>query len=77
MTLIVYNVVSLFWCIISFLLLSYEENHWGWNDKQKREEMTDEKAWYLIARDANDESHPVALVHFRFDLEGEEEVLYW
>jgi len=54
----------------------YEESHWGWNDKQKREEMTDEKAWFLIARVANDESHPVALVHFRFDLEGEDEVLY-
>jgi len=46
----------------------------GWNGKEKLEEMTEEEAWYLIARDQD--SMPVAFVHFRFDMEGETEVLY-
>ena len=37
--------------------------------------MTEESAWYLVARDAD--KKPVAIVHFRFDLDEEEEVLYW
>lgn len=52
----------------------YESSGWGWNDKQKREEMTDENAWYLIAKDQ--ENKPVAMVHFRFDIDEEIEVLY-
>lgn len=39
--------------------------------------MTDDRAWYLIARDLNNSSHPVALAHFRFDLDNNDEVLYW
>lgn len=54
----------------------YVDNEWGWNDKKKREEMTDDRAWYLIARDLNNSSHPVALAHFRFDLDNNDEVLY-
>lgn len=52
----------------------YEQSDWGWNDRDKREEMTDGRAWYLVARD--DEGKPVAFVHFRFDMEEDEEVLY-
>lgn len=52
----------------------YESCDWGWKDREKREEMTEDKAWYLIARDQ--EKKPVAFVHFRFDLEIDEEVLY-
>ena len=37
--------------------------------------MTEDKAWYLIVRDQN--KKPVAFVHFRFDIEIDEEVLYW
>ena len=58
-----------------YLSVRYEESDWGWNDKQKKEEMIEEEAWYLIARDVDNE--PVAIVHFRFDLDEEEEVLYW
>uniref|UniRef100_A0AAX7TED9 N-alpha-acetyltransferase 40 n=1 Tax=Astatotilapia calliptera TaxID=8154 RepID=A0AAX7TED9_ASTCA len=36
--------------------------------------MNDERAWYLLARDAD--SSPVAFSHFRFDIECGEEVLY-
>lgn len=53
----------------------YEQSEWGWKEREKREEMNDERAWYLLARDAD--SSPVAFSHFRFDIECGEEVLYW
>ncbi|XP_031574828.1 N-alpha-acetyltransferase 40-like [Actinia tenebrosa] len=53
----------------------YEESDWGWNDKKKMDEMTEEKAWYLLVNDK--EGNRVALSHFRFDLdENMDEVLY-
>ncbi|XP_043931560.1 N-alpha-acetyltransferase 40 isoform X2 [Protopterus annectens] len=52
----------------------YEQSEWGWKDREKREEMTDDRAWYLVARD--EDSTPVAFSHFRFDIECGEEVLY-
>ncbi|XP_029941571.1 N-alpha-acetyltransferase 40 [Salarias fasciatus] len=52
----------------------YEQSEWGWKEREKREEMNDERAWYLLARDAD--SSPVAFSHFRFDVECGEEVLY-
>ncbi|XP_052249121.1 N-alpha-acetyltransferase 40-like [Dreissena polymorpha] len=52
----------------------YEASSWGWKDRDKREEMYEDRAWYLIAR--NEERLPVAFVHFRFDIELDEEVLY-
>ena len=57
------------------LAASYEDSGWGWNDKQKWDEMTEDKARYLIVRNQDDKS--VALVHFRFDMDFEEAVLYW
>ncbi|XP_021353304.1 N-alpha-acetyltransferase 40-like isoform X1 [Mizuhopecten yessoensis] len=52
----------------------YEESDWGWKDREKLEEMTEEKALYLIALDS--ESKPVAFTHFRFDMEWDEELVY-
>lgn len=52
----------------------YEQSEWGWKEREKREEMNDERAWYLLARDAD--STPLAFSHFRFDVECGEEVLY-
>lgn len=52
----------------------YENSEWGWKDKEKFEEMTQYNAWYLIARDQDD--NPVAFCHFRFDVEVDMEVLY-
>ncbi|KAG7497409.1 N-alpha-acetyltransferase 40 [Solea senegalensis] len=52
----------------------YEQSEWGWKEREKREEMNDERAWYLLARDGD--SAPVAFSHFRFDVECGEEVLY-
>lgn len=52
----------------------YEQSDWGWSDREKREELTDSRAWYLLARTL--EGVPVAFSHFRFDLEEGDEVLY-
>ena len=54
----------------------YEESEWGWSDKQKHEEMTEDEAWYLIARNVSS-NEPQAMVHFRFDMDDDVEVLYW
>lgn len=54
----------------------YEASDWGWNDREKKTELTEDKAWYLIARDVNSENKPIACVHFRFDLDYDDEVLY-
>ncbi|XP_025832692.1 N-alpha-acetyltransferase 40 isoform X2 [Agrilus planipennis] len=52
----------------------YETCSWGWNEKKKKEEMMDERAWYLIAKtDANDF---IGFSHFRFDIDEGLEVLY-
>lgn len=53
----------------------YEQSEWGWKEREKREEMKDERAWYLLAFDAD--STPLAFSHFRFDVECGDEVLYW
>ncbi|XP_048736636.2 N-alpha-acetyltransferase 40-like isoform X2 [Ostrea edulis] len=53
----------------------YEESDWGWKDKDKYSEMTEEKAQYLVAVDVVT-SKPVAFTHFRFDMELDEEVVY-
>lgn len=53
----------------------YEQSEWGWKEREKREELGDDRAWYLIACDAA--AGPVAFSHFRFDVECGEEVLYW
>lgn len=52
----------------------YEASSWGWSDKKKKEEMSEESAWYLIAKDENEKG--VGLSHFRFDLDNDVEVLY-
>ncbi|EHB04944.1 N-acetyltransferase 11 [Heterocephalus glaber] len=52
----------------------YEQSEWGWKDREKREEMTDDRAWYLIAWENS--CVPVAFSHFRFDVECGDEVLY-
>jgi len=46
----------------------------GWNDQEKQEEMWAEWSWFLLARDET--KKPVAVVHFRFDMDWDDEVLY-
>ncbi|NXQ94604.1 NAA40 acetyltransferase, partial [Sagittarius serpentarius] len=52
----------------------YEQSEWGWKEREKREELRDDRAWYLIAREPG--ASPVAFSHFRFDVECGDEVLY-
>ncbi|NXX99886.1 NAA40 acetyltransferase, partial [Centropus bengalensis] len=51
----------------------YEQSEWGWKEREKRDELRDERAWFLLARDS---AGPVAFSHFRFDVEAGAEVLY-
>ncbi|KAL1513998.1 hypothetical protein ABEB36_003329 [Hypothenemus hampei] len=55
--------------------LKYEQCSWGWNEAKKLEELFDESARYLIAKNANDNSY-LGFSHFRFDLDEGIEVLY-
>jgi len=52
-------------------------SEWGWSDKEKQSEMSDPHAWYLLAHDRDRDHQPVAAVHFRFDIDNDDEVLYW
>merc|ERR1712018_854356 len=53
----------------------YEKSEWGWNEKNKAEEMFDDHAWYLVARENNESAAPVAFAHFRYDMDYDDEVL--
>lgn len=52
----------------------YENSNWGWTEREKKDEMTHEKAWYLIATD-QDGNHK-GFAQFRFDMDFDDEVLY-
>jgi GNAT superfamily N-acetyltransferase len=45
-----------------------------WNESRKRDEMTDARAWYLLAR--TEEGTPVAFSHFRYDMDFDDDVVY-
>ncbi|XP_047509191.1 N-alpha-acetyltransferase 40 [Pieris napi] len=51
----------------------YETCAWGWNRDRKVEEMTEDSAWYLIAKEKDS---LLAFSHFRFDLDFGDPVLY-
>ena len=55
---------------------SYSLSKSGWNEKEKREEMFEEKAYYMIAYE-NENNKPVGFCHFRFDMDYGSEVVYW
>lgn len=52
----------------------YDSCEWGWSDREKRGEMTESMAKFLIVRDSEDAI--VAFCHFRFDLDYGDDVLY-
>jgi len=54
----------------------YEKSDWGWKTANKEEEMFDDRAWYLLARDMDNEGNLLAFSHFRFDMDYDDEVLY-
>ncbi|XP_071562278.1 N-alpha-acetyltransferase 40 isoform X1 [Temnothorax nylanderi] len=51
----------------------YERSSWSWNAAEKRAELTEETAWYLIAS-CNDKF--LGFSHFRFDTDNGDLVLY-
>ena len=55
---------------------SYEKSKLGWNEKNMAEEMYDDPAWYLVARENSESAAPVAFAHFRYELDHDDEVLY-
>lgn len=61
-------------CVCLLLPVRYEDGGWGWKDREKRAEMTENMARYLIVTDSD--KKPVGFVHFRFDMDYDEEVLY-
>lgn len=56
------------------LKLKYEQSSWGWSDEKKMEELSDEKAWYLITKSVD--GNLLGFSHFRFDIDEGLEVLY-
>ncbi|XP_033102946.1 N-alpha-acetyltransferase 40-like [Anneissia japonica] len=52
----------------------YEKSQGGWRERDKREEITHEKSWFLLAKDLD--GNAVGFSHFRFDMDFDEEVLY-
>jgi len=50
------------------------EAEFGWKEKEKKVEMREDLAWYLLAK--TKEGTPVAFSHFRFDMDYDDEVLY-
>jgi len=51
----------------------YKKSSWGWKPKEKKAEMTEDAARFLIA--FLDDT-PVAFSHFRFDMDYSHEVVY-
>merc|ERR1711937_752410 len=50
------------------------KEEFGWKTKEKKNELKEDLAWFLIARTT--EGTPVAFSHFRFDMDYDDEVLY-
>jgi len=51
----------------------YRKSVWGWKPKEKKKELTEEEAKYLILFKKD---KPVAFTHFRFDMDFGREVVY-
>ena len=58
------------------LFFRYLQSDWGWNDSEKKSEMSSPAAWYLIVH-SNEDKIPVACSHFRFDMDCGDPVVYW
>lgn len=52
----------------------YENSDWGWNETEKKTELADESAKYLLAK--NSDGRILGFTHFRFDVENNQPILY-
>lgn len=59
----------------SISISRYEQCSWGWNDTKKREQLTEDSAWYLLVKSCTDNTL-IGFSHFRFDMDEGIEVLY-
>jgi hypothetical protein len=48
----------------------------GWDENEKKEELFDSKAYYIIAYEENTNKQ-IGYSHFRFDMDFDYEVIYW
>ena len=51
----------------------YEDSKCGWNDKNKRKEMLDDKSWYLLA--TTSDGTIAGYSHFKYDMYFNDEVV--
>ena len=66
-------------CLVESMLsgdFSYRQTKEGWSDRDKREEMFEDEAMYLIATSTGDDNEMLGYSHFRFDMDYGKEVLY-
>ena len=54
---------------------AYEKSAWGWNEVNKKKEMLDHNAWYLVATREEDGKR-LGFAHFRYDMDFDDEVPY-
>jgi len=52
----------------------YQKSDWGWCEANKKQELFEDSARYLIAR--LEDGTPVAYSHFRYDMDFDDDVLY-
>jgi hypothetical protein len=58
-------------------ILRYQKAACGWNHRKKYSEIFDSTAYFLIASDFNDDNKLYGYANFRFDMDFDDEVLYW
>ena len=46
----------------------YEKSSWGWNKKEKEDELMHENAWYLVARDLDSDKKAIGFASFRYNI---------
>ncbi|OQR78651.1 N-alpha-acetyltransferase 40-like [Tropilaelaps mercedesae] len=54
----------------------YEQSSWGWNESQKRKELTGKTSQYIVVKDKSKGGAIVGFVHFRFEMDFALPVLY-
>ena len=60
--------------VLRLIISEYDACYWGWNEKDKRDELKEKNPWFLVAK--NSEGQTVAFSHFKFDFDEEIAVLY-
>ena len=70
------NMLDFIFQLVKDNMQSLYENSWGWKDREKKNELSEECCRFIVARLRDEARTPVAFTHFRFTLEEDIEVLY-